>query len=207
MTKDTDGLTLIPPTAEDFAQTFSQDLKAVTKTDWEVKVAHDASDSACEKGIILAKFRGDVTKVTYEDGTPTSEGYELHISKKGIFIGGTGARGMWWGTRTVLQLLQTHNGTLPSGKVIDYPAYRTRGYMLDAGRKWYSPSFLAELCTYASYFKISEFHYHVSDNYPLNRGHNETWQKVYSQLALRPESQALSWITERKNETLSTEGL
>jgi hexosaminidase len=86
----------------------------------------------------------------------------------------------------------------------DAPAYKTRGYMLDAGRKWYSPSFLKDLCTYASFFKMSEFHYHVSDNYPLNRGHNETWQDIYSQFSLRPESpELLDGLIERVNETLS----
>jgi hexosaminidase len=83
---------------------------------------------------------------------------------------------MFWGTRTLLQEMVVANGsTLQVGRTIDAPAYATRGYMLDAGRKWYTADFLKELCTYASFFKMSEFHYHSSDNYPLNRGHNETW--------------------------------
>jgi hexosaminidase len=83
---------------------------------------------------------------------------------------------MFWGTRTLLQEMVVANGsTLQAGRTIDAPAYATRGYMLDAGRKWYTADFLKELCTYASFFKMSEFHYHSSDNYPLNRGHNETW--------------------------------
>ncbi|KKY25247.1 putative glycoside hydrolase [Diplodia seriata] len=75
--------------------------------------------------------------------------------------------------------------------------------MLDAGRKYYAPSFLKELCTYASFFKLSEFHYHLSDNYPLNRGHNETWNEVYSHFSLLPEDESLHGIIERPNETLS----
>ncbi|KXJ86268.1 glycoside hydrolase superfamily [Microdochium bolleyi] len=90
-------------------------------------------------------------------------------------------------------------------KIVDAPAYATRGYLLDAGRKWYSPAFLKDLCTYASFFKISEFHYHTSDNYPLNRGHNGTWQDVYAQFSLRPEKDAemLKGLVQRENETMS----
>ena len=56
---------------------------------------------------------------------------------------------------------------------------------------------------YASFFKLNEFHYHTYDNYPLTRGHNETWQDIYSQFSLRPESPALRGLTQRRNETLS----
>lgn len=105
-----------------------------------------------------------------------------------VFIGGSGARGMWWGTRTFLQqLLLAENKHLPQGHITDAPAYSTRGYLLDCGRKYYSAEFLKDLCTYASFFKISEFQYHLMDNYPLSRGHNETWSEVYSHFSLLPE--------------------
>lgn len=88
--------------------------------------------------------------------------------------------------------------------MVDGPAYQTRGFMLDAGRKWYSPAFLKELCSYASFFKMSEFHYHLSDNYPLNRGQNASWQDVYSHFSLLPEDKSLLGIIHgRENETLS----
>lgn len=98
----------------------------------------------------------------------------LHLLRSKIdtwlrFIGGAGARGMFWGTRTLLQLLGSEEGRVAPGHIVDAPAYATRGYLLDAGRKWYTPGFLKELCSYASFFKMSEFHYHTSDNYPLVR--------------------------------------
>lgn len=197
---DTEGLTLIPPTAREFAETFRQDLSQLFGTNWTLEVV----DGFNRSGIFLGSFRGNRSRPTYENGVATEEGYELEVSSESIYIGGTGARGMFWGTRTLLQELLITNGTgLPSGRTVDAPAYATRGYMLDAGRKWYSPSFLKELCTYASFFKMSEFHYHSSDNYPLNRGHNETWNKVFSHFSLYPENPELQGIIQRKNETLS----
>jgi hexosaminidase len=199
---DTDGLTLIPPTAHDFATTFRDDLEKVTGFNWTLKQVDKLPTNATD--ISLGAYTGEASDLTYENGKSTSEGYELQINSRRVFIGGNGARGMWWGTRTLLQLLLTGNGTATGTIGRDAPSYATRGYMLDAGRKWYSKDFLKEMCSYASFFKINEFHYHLSDNYPLNRGKNETWQDVYSHFSLLPEDKDLRGILHgRENETLS----
>lgn len=199
---DTEGLTLIPPSAYEFAETFRQDLSQLFGDEWTIEQVDEFPDS----GIFLGPFRGDASLLKYENGVHTEEGYELEVSAGSVFIGGAGARGMFWGTRTLLQELLVANGTaLAPGRTIDAPAYATRGWMLDAGRKWYTADFLKEMCTYASFFKMSEFHYHSSDNYPLNRGHNETWYEVYSHFSLFPENPELQGIIERQNETLSRE--
>ncbi|EOA90534.1 glycoside hydrolase family 20 protein [Exserohilum turcica Et28A] len=198
--RDSEGLTLIPPSAEEFAETFRADLSSLLGGQWTL----ERVDELPSAGIILGPFRGNKNQLTYENGVATEEGYELDVGNGSIYIGGTGARGMFWGTRTVLQELLIKNGSLPCGSIVDAPAYATRGYMLDAGRKWYAKDFLKELCSYASFFKMSEFHYHSSDNYPLNRGHNETWQDVFSHFSLYPEENTeLRAIIQRPNETLS----
>ncbi|PVH95501.1 glycoside hydrolase family 20 protein [Periconia macrospinosa] len=198
---DKNGLTLIPPTAYEFANTFRQDLAQLFGGNWDLKSV-DASPS---QGIYLRAFRSNSSLPTYQNGDDTEEAYELEVGNGLVTIGGTGARGMFWGTRTLLQQLSIANGSsIPSGRIVDAPAYATRGYMLDAGRKWYTAGFLKELCTYASFFKMSEFHYHSSDNYPLNRGHNETWNQVFSHFSLNPENNtALRGLIQRPNETLS----
>lgn len=199
-TTDKDGLTLIPPTAYDFAATFRDDLFSLFGTNWTLQTV----DSFPASGIFLAKYSSNSSRLSYENGVATEEGYELEVGNGNVFVRGTGARGMFWGTRTLLQQLLIANGSaLSTGGVVDAPAYATRGYMLDAGRKWYSASFLKELCTYASFFKMSEFHYHSSDNYPLNRGHNESWTDVFSHFSLYPENTTLQGIVQRPNETLS----
>ncbi|KAI6756191.1 hypothetical protein HG530_011927 [Fusarium avenaceum] len=199
---DTDGLTLIPPTAHDFAITFRDDLAQITGVNWTLK--HVSKLPTNTSGISLGAYTGEASDLTYENDKSTSEGYEIQINSRRVFIGGNGARGMWWGTRTLLQLLLAGNGTAIGNIGRDAPAYATRGYMLDAGRKWYSKDFLKEMCSYASFFKMNEFHYHLSDNYPLNRGKNETWQNVYSHFSLLPEDKDLRGILHgRENETLS----
>ncbi|CAN9224808.1 unnamed protein product [Alternaria alternata] len=199
-TRDSGGLTLIPPSAHEFADTLRADLSSLFGDSWTLGQVDDFPLT----GIHLGPIRDSNTPLTYENGQSTEEGYELDVTNGSVYIGGTGARGMFWGTRTLLQELLIGNGSLVTGRTVDAPAYSTRGFMLDAGRKWYDKHFLKELCTYASFFKISEFHYHSSDNYPLNRGRNETWQNVFSHFSLFPEQNPeLQGIIQRPNETLS----
>ncbi|KAK8138680.1 hypothetical protein PG984_002060 [Apiospora sp. TS-2023a] len=172
--RDTGGLTLVPPSGQEFAETFRDDLTRLTRCDWSVKVVESFGQN--DTGLFLDLHQEEEPLgFQYAGGQSTEEGYTLRIEANQARITGSGARGVWWGTRTLLQHLMISNWTsVPAMEVKDAPAYATRGYMLDAGRKWYTPSFLKDLCTYASFFKMSEFHYHMSDNYPLNRGHNET---------------------------------
>ncbi|KAK2736336.1 hypothetical protein FQN57_000786 [Myotisia sp. PD_48] len=201
--KDESGLTTIPPSAYEFAEIFQSDLNELTGEKWTLERVDSIPTDG--EGIYLGQFRGSAANLTYENGNATEEAYELEVGNGRIFIGGTGARGMWWGTRTLLQhLLLTGDDALPAGRLADSPAYETRGYLIDAGRKWYSPEFLKELCTFASFFKLSEFQYHLMDNYPMNRGRNATWNEVYHQFALMPEkNKELEGLIRMKNETLS----
>ncbi|KAJ5229005.1 hypothetical protein N7489_009713 [Penicillium chrysogenum] len=198
--KDHNGLTLIPPSASDFANTFRDDLQELTNSSWELRTVKQFPKHT--SGIFLSRA-DNPGRFTYENGRETEEGYELEIQDGSVLIRGSGARGMWWGTRTLLQQLLLTHSYLQTGRVKDAPAYATRGFLLDAGRKWYSLEFLKDLCTYASFFKMSEFQYHATDNYPLSRGQNETWNEVYSQFSLHPESEALHPLVQRPNETLS----
>ncbi|KAK2928964.1 Beta-hexosaminidase [Fusarium oxysporum f. sp. vasinfectum] len=187
---DKDGLTLIPPTAHEFATSFQDDLAKITGSKWTLKRVDKLSNNA--SGISLGSYTGESSDLRYENGKSTSEGYEIIINSNRVFIGGSGARGMWWGNQDL-------SSTSPSWQRDDH-----EGYMLDAGRKWYSKDFLKELCSYASFFKMNEFHYHLSDNYPLNRGKNDSWRDVYSHFSLLPEDKSLRGILHgRENETLS----
>ncbi|PLN85324.1 glycoside hydrolase [Aspergillus taichungensis] len=198
--RDQTGLTLIPPSAAEFARTFRDDIEEVTGERWRLHAVNELPRD--KEGIFLD--RSQRRDWTYENGDVTEEGYELEIQAHRVVIEGSGARGMWWATRTLLQeIIIAGKQPIPRGHVIDVPSVPTRGFLLDAGRKWYSPAYLKELCTYASFFKMSEFHYHTSDNYPLSRGHNETWNDVYAQFALHPENPELYAIVQRANETLS----
>ncbi|KAK8049497.1 beta-N-acetylhexosaminidase- variant 1 [Apiospora phragmitis] len=183
--RDTGGPSLIPPSGHAFARTFQDDLTRLTKSEWSLKIVESFGKN--DSGIFLDLSRDKSADFQYASGQSTEEGYTLRVLAGRAWITGSGARGMWWGTRTLLQHLMISNWTsVPAMELTEAPAYATR-----------------DLCTYASFFKMSEFHYHMSDNYPLNRGHNETWSEVYSQFSLHPESAELAGIIQSPNETLS----
>jgi hexosaminidase len=156
--KDSEGLSLIPPSGQQFVETFRDELSNLTGEGWSLQVVDHLNTNV--SGILLGLSDEDSDTFTYANGVPTEEGYDLRLEAGRAIIYGSGARGVFWGTRTLLQYFIMANWTepLPAESVRDVPDYATRGYMLDAGRKWYSPSFLKDLCTYASFFKMSEFH-------------------------------------------------
>ncbi|OBZ79353.1 Beta-hexosaminidase [Grifola frondosa] len=163
------GLTLIPPTLLSFAQIFESDLKALFPATTTALSIGSVAELAHIREYVFLSISNS-SDFTLADGSPTTEGYEMNISSDGIKIVGVGAKGAFWGTRTFLQGLVLSGGRFPSGTIRDQPDWQTRGIMLDAGRQWYPVAFLKEVCAYASWFKMSEFHVHLSDNVNPN-GH------------------------------------
>ncbi|GJC83784.1 hypothetical protein ColLi_06622 [Colletotrichum liriopes] len=76
---DTDGLTLIPPSSYDFASLFQEDISQLTGVNWTLQRVNRLPDPANVSGILLGSFSGNTSSVTYENGNPSSEGYELDI--------------------------------------------------------------------------------------------------------------------------------
>ncbi|KZV69808.1 glycoside hydrolase family 20 protein [Peniophora sp. CONT] len=193
--RDADGMTLIPPSLLEFAQTLAQDLHSLFP-DTSVKV----STGSLGTGEIFLSVAPTLNS-TLASGLPTTEGYLLNVTES-VVITGTGARGAFWATRTLLQGLILGNGTFPAAEVFDHPDWETRGYMLDVGRQWYPISFLKELCTYGSWFKANEFHTHLSDNVsPVIQ--NVDANMTYARFRLRPETTSLAGLTPFINETYS----
>lgn len=169
------GLTLIPPTLFAFAQTFKADIQTLFPQTRVTLAVGDTQGSSDTRNFITISL-SDHLNATYADGAATTEGYEMDVSNLGIRIVASGGRGAFWATRTLLQGLVLSGGQFPPGKIVDQPDWRTRGFMLgwsldllviwkrteifplpDVGRQWYPITFLRELCTYASWFKVSEF--------------------------------------------------
>ena len=67
------------------------------------------------------------------------EGYLIKVGDY-VVISANTSTGVFYGTRTILQILiqdpaKTH---IARGTAIDYPRYQERGFMLDVGRKFFS---------------------------------------------------------------------
>ena len=94
------------------------------------------------------------------------EAYHLLITKKGILLEATTPKGMYWGRQTLEQLKTTKNKKiyLPQCEIIDWPAFRIRGFMHDVGRSFIPVEELKREISLLSRYKINVFHWHLTEN-------------------------------------------
>lgn len=127
---DEDGWTLIPPTLQEFASTFADDLREIAGC----HISVDVGQGCGEHGIFITTDNsGEFADAA---GRFTSEGYRIDVTEKNITITGASPLGAWWGTRTVLQQAVLNDGTIAIGSGTDAPGWGTRGVMLDGGRHY-----------------------------------------------------------------------
>lgn len=119
---DNDGETLIPPTLLEFSKTFSDDLQST----FDLKIPVVTGKSAEYKSIFITL--GDSSAFIDAAGRPTSEGYEIQVTEKGISVIGASPLGAWWGTRSILQQgTLNKNLQLSLGSATDAPGWGIRG--------------------------------------------------------------------------------
>lgn len=93
------------------------------------------------------------------------EGYELDVNSGGIRIKSVSNLGLYWGTRTLLQMLRQNPVGVPCGSAIDFPRYQVRGFMLDIARTPYPLSYIKELIRTMAWFKMNDLHLVMNNNY------------------------------------------
>lgn len=116
----------------------------------------------------------------HQDQSLGEEGYYCNIENN-FEIFALQYQGLFWGTRTFLQLLeqQPKERIFPKGEIRDYPKYKVRGFVLDAGRKFFSLDFLNKYVKLMSYYKMNDFHIHLNDN-GFKIYFDNNWDKTYS---------------------------
>ncbi|KAF7349272.1 Glycoside hydrolase [Mycena sanguinolenta] len=194
------------PSLLNYANTFRDDLVSLTGFTLLPWVQAGSLEGAQTSPVVFLTL--GATGHEYFNGVATDEGYDFAISSQSYIINGSGPIGAWWGTRTLLQqmVLTTESSdgiTLPAGSGSDTPGWEIRGFMLDAARHWFEPSFLADLCIYASFFKLQTFHIHASDNlWDQNFISGPDWRILYSAFRFQPSpGSPIAGLAPLKNET------
>ena len=94
------------------------------------------------------------------------EAYELAITQdKGVCISANGEKGLFWGTRTLLQLTSLYGDKLPCGVAQDAPRFGLRGFMLDVARLPMPLDYVRELVHTMAWYKMNDLHIHLNDNF------------------------------------------
>ncbi|KAI0429943.1 beta-hexosaminidase [Xylaria sp. FL1042] len=197
---DESGETLIPPTLGEFADTFAADLRDTWGLDISISVASERQPHSIYLKIL------EQPSFWYANGEPSAEGYAFEVSTSGITILGASPLGVWWGTRSLIQQSILSDGELPLGRSVDFPGWKTRGMMLDAGRHYYPPKFIVELCLYMSFFKQNALHLHLSDNlYNAAIYSRERSLSLYARFRLWSDTAELEGLSKFKNESYTKE--
>ena len=122
-----------------------------------------------------------------------NEGYVLAINNK-VSIEAPTPLGVFWGTRTLLQMLFNQKAQLAKGTIRDWPEFPNRGFMLDVGRKFFTLDYLKQQIKVMSFYKMNEFQIHLNDN-GFPQFFDNDWNKTYA--AFRLESERFPGLTSK----------
>ena len=157
--------------AEDYGLLFGKKLKT------------QAANKAANGNIIIALT---------DDEELGDEGYCIEIGDA-VAISANTPVGAYWATRTLLQILEQHEGAnLPKGTIRDWPDYEVRGFMIDCGRKYIPLDYLKAYSKIMAYYKMNTLQVHLNDN-GFKQYFGNDWDKTYA--AFRIESELFPELT------------
>lgn len=112
--------------------------------------------------------RVSVKHVKSLDGVPAhaqSEAYELVVSKGGVKIRCVSDAGESNARKTLAQMIKRAKPAgVPACKILDWPAYPMRGFMMDCGRSYIPLADLKKIVAFCAEYKINIFHWHLTEN-------------------------------------------
>ena len=91
------------------------------------------------------------------------EGYRMNIQGE-VTIEAPTSKGVFWGTRTLLQMIHNQPEGLMKGRATDFPLYPSRGFMIDVARKFFTMDYLRDYVKILSFYKLNELQVHLNDN-------------------------------------------
>ena len=91
------------------------------------------------------------------------EAYRLVVSGKSIQVEATTEKGVYWAMQTLRQLEQ-QKGRYQACEIVDWPAFKIRGFMQDVGRSYLPVDELKKEIAMLSRYKINVFHWHLTEN-------------------------------------------
>ncbi len=157
------------------ARIFASDLHDLTGYKYKVSFSRHFRD-------------GDIFMTLSEKKTEEEnpEKYEMTIGNA-VQLTSIAPEGLFWGTRTLLQMLSKDPDSLPRGQMTDWPNYPKRGFMLDVGRKFVPISFLCDYVKLMSCYKMNYFQLHLNDN-GFKRHFEDSWDRTPASFRLESET-------------------
>ena len=135
----------------------------VLKSEWEVFIVNAGGEIVDQSSSVIK-----VELVASIDEAPLNgdEAYRLSVTNKQIKIEAVTERGVYWAMQTLRQLEKKKGkrSSFAGCEMVDWPAFRIRGFMQDVGRSYISMEELKREIEILSRFKINVFHWHLTEN-------------------------------------------
>lgn len=104
------------------------------------------------------------------DSSLQPEAYILELKKDKILMSASGREGIMWGIASLSQILRLSTKdvgghlNLQEVSIIDYPAYKHRGLLLDCSRHFFSKETIKKYIDLLSLYKLNTLHWHLVDD-------------------------------------------
>lgn len=133
----------------------------------------------------------DATIVFSRSKGRDNEHYCMAIIKGMVCIAAPGSQGLYWGSRTLLQMLVQTPTALPEGMAWDAPRYQLRGFMLDVARLPIPMDYLKDVVRLMSWYKMNDLQLHLNDNYIFHEHYvdagEDPFRKSYAAFRMQSE--------------------
>lgn len=173
---------------------YPEKNEALKKTAFQFAKDYYAMFNTEPEAVTGKAKKGDIVLSIKKDKALGTEGYTIKIGDK-VEVTAPTAEGLFWATRTLLQMAEQNSGqALPKGVIRDYPDYALRGFMLDCGRKYIPMHFVREYVKFMSYYKMNTLQIHLNDN-GFKQYFENDWNKTPA--AFRLESEYFPGLTAR----------
>lgn len=122
------------------------------------------------------------------------EAYRLDVGAGRVAITAASDRGAISAAQTLLQILVASRDrrSVPVGSAVDYPNYAVRGFMLDVGRRYFTPEFLRSYIRWMGYQKLNTLQIHLNDNEIF--APDGDWSKAQAAFRLRTDNPAFAGL-------------
>jgi hypothetical protein len=136
-------------------QTFQTDLQSLTQLSCSLQTTNSGPNTSPTFFLSLVA----------ESGQIGPEGYFLDIYRSNVTLTAATRKGVFYGTRTLLQMFKVQGLSIQTGSAVDFPQsnYLVRALMVDMGRLYMDADFLINLVKELAYFKMSYFHWHAGE--------------------------------------------
>ncbi|MCW1913617.1 beta-N-acetylhexosaminidase [Luteolibacter sp. GHJ8] len=98
-------------------------------------------------------------------------GYKLEVSPEGTMVTGKDMAGVWYGTRSLLQLLPPigsadwkKGAAIPAVSITDEPRFGWRGMHLDVSRHLHAVEDIKKFIDWLAFHKLNTLHWHITDD-------------------------------------------